>query len=175
MLSDCYGINYGIDSDDADMGKLTAANGKVYIEDGKLVFTLDIRFGPSVDKEKCKETLNANVESRGFTLKTTKGGTSFKIDPANPLAVAFIESYRRYSGKPDASYFYMSGGTYSKVMQPEVVSFSTGVTCSGYVARLGLPAGHGNCHEADETLGKAELIKGLCILGGIITDFDKAY
>jgi len=175
MLSDCYGINLGIENEDPDMGKLTCANGKVYTEDGCLVYTLDIRFGPGVDRDAYKLQLAQNVESRGFTANNSKGSKSFKIDPENPLSVAVIEAYRKASGKSDAMPFFMSGGTYSKHMQPESISFSTGVHVGGYSARMNLPAGHGGVHEADENLGKEELLKGLSILGMMLRDIDLAY
>lgn len=175
ILDDCWGEKLGVAANDPDMGRLTIANGMVWCEDGHLVLTFDCRFGPSVNKDEKKAQMGALLEARGFDFKPAKGGNSFRIDPENPLAKAFLASYRKYSGNPEASYYYMSGGTYSKILNPESISFSTGVTYGAFVSRLGLGAGHGKAHEADEVLGKEEYIVGLSILGGILADLDEAY
>ncbi len=175
MLSDCYGTSLGIADDDPDMSRLTAANGIVKTEDGRLTFTLDIRFGPGVDKSSAKETLAANVAARGFSLSATAGSTAFTISPDDPLAAAFLASYRRLCGKPDAKHFYMTGGTYSKILISACPSFTTGVALGSFVGRLGLGDGYGKCHEPDECLGKEEFLRGASLLGGIILDMDRAY
>ena len=175
ILDDCWGECLGAAADDPDMGRLTIANGMVWCEDGHLVFTFDCRFGPSVDKQAKKDQIASALDALGFDFFPTKGGTAFRIDPQDPLAVTFLDSFRRYSGKADATYYYMSGGTYSKVLWPECPSFSTGVSYGAYASRLGLGPGHGKIHEADEVLGKAEYLRGLSILAGILTDLDRAY
>lgn len=175
ILADCWGKSLDADADDPDMGKLTIANGMVWCEEGHLVFTFDCRFGPSVDKAAKKEQIRAALDARGFDFFPAKGGNSFRIDPESPLARTFLDSFRRHSGMPDAKFYYMSGGTYSKILTPEVPSFSTGVSYGAFVDRLGLGPGHGKVHEADEVLGKEELLRGLAILGGILVDLDAAY
>ena len=175
ILCDCLGNNLGLADDDPYMGRLTMGNGIVKLADGHLFFTLDIRFGPGVNREAKKADFVAAVAKKGFTATTSKGSVSFRLDENSTPARAFLDAYRKYSGNPDATYFYMSGGTYSKHLYPECSSFSTGMSLGKYIDRLGLPAGHGKCHESDECLGKPEFIRGIGVLGGIVLELDKSY
>ena len=172
ILGDPYGEYMGIAAEDPDMGRLGVANGKTYMDDGHIVFTFDIRFGPVYGKEELKSMVKSFLESKGFDVKCYIGTEAFKIDPENPYAITFLESYRRLTGHPDAKAFYMAGGTYSRHLEN---SFSTGATYGKFRARFPLPAGHGSAHESDEILGVSEWIEGMRIIGGILMDMDKAY
>lgn len=171
ILGDPYGEYLGIAFDDPDMKRLTVCNGMAKLRDGRLVFTMDIRFGPKYRKDEMKKMVSDSLEAKGFELTAFRGVESFKISPESPSAKAFLNAYRRITDKPDATYYYMRGGTYSRHLPN---SFSTGSYYGNFHQRLNLPAGHGCVHEADETLGIPEWISGISILSGILAELDKS-
>lgn len=170
ILGDPYGEYLGIAFEDPDMKRLTVCNGMVRKKDGRLFFTFDIRFGMKYRKDEMKEMVRKSLDEKGFELTGFRGVEAFKIDPESPSAKAFIESYRRISGKPDAKWYYMAGGTYSRHLPN---SFSTGIYEGDFSRRMGFSSGFGGPHQADEVLGIPEWFIGVSTIGALLTELDK--
>lgn len=168
---DPYGEGLGIAITDDVQGKLTSANGIVRTVDGRIEFTLDIRYGKVQDRDELKEKLRAFFDAQGFDFRSTTGTNAFRIDPDDPLGKVVVESYREFSGNPEATYYYMTGGTYAKYLPH---AFAVGVYSGNFLKWANFPAGHGKAHESDEAIGLAEYKKGAGILAGMLLRLDGA-
>lgn len=167
-LSDTDGTALGIAENDPTLGELTVANGIVRLDEGRLVFTLDIRHGESITGETLMARLMRCFEPNGFCAEVHSDAPAFTIPADDPLAQAMLRAYREASGDPAGKPYYMNGGTYCKYLPH---AFATG-TSRHAGAYLTLPKGHGNAHEADECLSVEGWLNGCAILCGMALRLD---
>ena len=165
-LGDVRGEAIGIAAYDETLGWLSVANGIVKIdESGKILYTLDIRYGPKPGLAAVKKQLDEIYSKRGWTVRGVRGSDALVIPTDDPTAVRLIALYRELTGNETAKPYYMTGGTYAKYLPN---AFATGVSRGEFRAALGLPEGHGRAHEADECLGVSAYAEGAGILAAMI-------
>ena len=162
-LSTCDGSALGYDSQDPVLGDLTSANGIVRLTEGRVMFTLDIRHGVTIDSERIRECLMRGLGAQ-FELLVYGDAIAFTIDPQNRFALAIMDAFRSATGETEAKHFYMKGGTYCKYLPN---AFATGASYRGEAGELELPAGHGGAHQSDERVNINGLLNGTAILGQI--------
>lgn len=149
LLSDTDGTVLGIKRSDPHFTPLTAANGIVKCVDGRLSFSLDIRYGTAIDSEEMVRTLAATAEEYEFTLKTLENKAGFLLPLGSPFDKTILDVCERHSGERPTP-FLMGGGTYARYLT-NAYSMATSVpyVADPYVC----PAeGHGGAHQADEHL-----------------------
>ncbi len=149
LLSDTDGGALGIKKPDPHFTPLTAANGIVKCVDGRLSFSLDIRYGTAIDGEEMVGVLAAKAEEYGFALETVENKPGFLLPLGSPFDKAISAACKAHSGVHRAP-FLMGGGTYARYLK-NAYSVATHVpyVADPYVS----PAdGHGGAHQADEHL-----------------------
>lgn len=169
-LSDTDGTALGIANSDPVLGELTSANGIVRLEDGRLMFTLDIRHGESVTGAELMGRLEETLAPRGLHVQVHSDSRAFTIDANDPLTVAVEAAYRAASGDQTGKPYYMSGGTYCKYIPR---AYATGTCRGGDASVLNLPKGHGGAHSADECLSVDGWLEGCRILSSMALALDK--
>jgi succinyl-diaminopimelate desuccinylase len=165
-IEDCHGGNLHIASE-GQFGKLTCANGITRIEDGHLVFTLDIRYGTEMDGAECANRLRASLEALGFTMEIKENKEGFLLDKSAPELQIILNVCRELFNKPEAKPLRMSGGTYARMLDN---AYSIDNTPGPRVE--GLPKGHGGAHQSDEALSIESLLKGAECLALMIARLD---
>lgn len=167
-LGDVRGEGLGIAADDATLGPLSVANGIVRTdEEGRIVFTLDIRYGKNPGLAAVREKLDKLFTGRGWSVSGVRGTDALVVPLDDGNAQRIMTVFRELTGKEDAKPYYMTGGTYAKYLPH---AYATGVSFGDYRSTLGLPAGHGGAHEADEALGVEAYTRGAGILSAIVLD-----
>lgn len=169
-LSDTDGTALGIANSDPVLGNLTVANGIVRLEDGRLLFTLDIRHGEAVTGEQILETLEKTLAPCGLHAQAHSVSRAFTIDANDPLTQAVEAAYRAASGDQTGKPYYMSGGTYCKYIPR---AYATGTCRGGDAGVLNLPKGHGGAHSADECLSVEGWLNGCQILCSMALALDE--
>lgn len=167
-LADHNGHALGIAFTDERLGALTSANGIVRIEDGHLLFTLDIRCGTLLTHEEIAKRVEAAVSEGGFKGTVRDSSAAFSIDENHPMAQAMLNTFRTITGKTESKPFYMKGGTYCKYLPN---AFSTN-TCTAGIEAANLPFGHGGAHQADECLNIEGFYEGIVILTAMALALD---
>lgn len=171
-IGDCFGENLDIASEGA-FGKLTCANGIAKIEDdGKLMFTLDIRYGNEVDPEKTERNLVEALDRLGFVAEIESNDEGFLLDESGKDMEIILSSCRDVSGIADAMPYKTYGGTYARRLKN---AFAISHSAPWSRADLGLPAGHGGAHQSDESLSIEAFIGGIKTLALILGRLDAHY
>lgn len=170
-LSDTNGAALGVADHDDVLGDLTVANGIARTENGRFMFTLDIRHGEHVSGAEITAKLREWFGARGFSIGIHGDSSAFTIPEAHPLAQALLETFRAASGNPDARPYYMGGGTYCKYLPN---AFTIGTTMGGDARALNLPAGHGECHAPDEYLCIDGFVRASAMIAAMTLALDEA-
>ena len=148
------GEGLGINCADGPFGPLTIIGGRIYMEDGKMVQTLDSRFPTCIDGEKIAASIRAAIGT-GAELVDEKTAKPFYIEADTPAIKACIETYNEVTGE-NAIPFTMGGGTYARHF-PYAVSF--GPEHNDMV----LPEFGGPMHGANEAAPIDKLLEALKI------------
>ena len=164
-----YGENLDIFSTGV-FGNITCANGIVKIVDGKLFFTLDIRYGNEVNSKKTIENLTAALDKLGFTVEINENDEGFLLDESGKPMEIILRSCREVCGAPDAQPYKTYGGTYARRLKN---AFAISHCSPWDRETLGLPAGHGDVHQSDEALKVDALLDGVKYLALMIARLDE--
>ena len=148
------GEGLGINCADGPFGPLTIIGGRIYMEDGKMVQTLDSRFPTCIDGEKIAASIRAAIGT-GAELVDEKTAKPFYIEADTPAIKACIETYNEVTGE-NATPFTMGGGTYARHF-PYAVSF--GPEHNDMI----LPEFGGPMHGANEAAPIDKLLEALKI------------
>ena len=148
------GEGLGINCADGPFGPLTIIGGRIYMEDGKMVQTLDSRFPTCINGEKIAASIRAAIGT-GAELVEEKTAEPFYIEADTPAIKACIETYNEITGE-NAIPFTMGGGTYARHF-PYAVSF--GPEHNDMV----LPEFGGPMHGANEAAPIDKLLEALKI------------
>ena len=120
LHSSTAGTGLGIDCADGPFGPLTIIGGRIYMEDGKLVQTIDSRFPTCTNSEKLTAQITAAL-GEGAKLEDVDAAEPFYIEADSPAICACIDTYNEVTGE-NATPFTMGGGTYARHF-PYAVSF----------------------------------------------------
>ena len=154
LLNVPAGTGLGIDCADGPFGPLTIIGGRIYMEDGKLVQTIDSRFPTCTNGEKLTAQVTAAL-GEGAKLEDVDAAEPFYIAADSPAIRACIDTYNEVTGE-NATPFTMGGGTYARHF-PYAVSF--GPEHSDMV----LPEFGGPMHGANEAAPIDKLLEALKI------------
>ena len=160
LLADCNGAALGVPLADPAFGALTAANGIVRTESGKLSLSFDVRFGCSVT---CEDVL-AKIEqhtSDAWQAQNIRATDGFLLDPEGETAKKILDVYRTVSGNKEAEPFLMGGGTYARHLKN---AYSVGTVAWYRCKSPALPKGHGGAHQSDEFLCIDAFLEAIKIL-----------
>lgn len=170
-LTDDYGTALGIASTGA-FGQLTCVNGITRIEeDGRLFFTLDIRFGNEIAAEDILSHMTSALDALGFAVKVEENSGGFLLDESGKDLQLILRACRDAAGQEDAVPFKMYGGTYARYLKNAYALSHSGPWDKSV---LGLAAGRGGAHQSDECLCVEALLRGICTLALIVARLDES-
>ena len=148
------GEGLGIAYADGPFGPLTIIGGRIYMENGRLVQTIDSRFPTCTDGEKLTAQITAAL-GEGAKLEDAEAAEPFYIEADSPAIQACISTYNEVTGE-NATPFTMGGGTYARHF-PYAVSFGP------EHADLPLPEFGGPMHGANEAAPLNKLLEAVKI------------
>ena len=154
LHSSTAGEGLGIQCADGPFGPLTIIGGRVYMENGRIVQTLDSRFPTCTDGETIEKQIRAAIGS-GAELTDIGVNKPFYIEADTPAIKACIDTYNEVTGD-HATPFTMGGGTYARHF-PYAVSFGP------EHAELPIPEFGGPMHGANESAPIDKLLEALKI------------
>ena len=154
LHSSTAGEGLGIQCADGPFGPLTIIGGRIYMENGRIVQTLDSRFPTCTDGETIEKQIEAAIGS-GAELTDIGVNKPFYIEADTPAIKACIDTYNEVTGD-HATPFTMGGGTYARHF-PYAVSFGP------EHAELPIPEFGGPMHGANESAPIDKLLEALKI------------
>ena len=154
LHSSTAGEGLGIQCADGPFGPLTIIGGRIYMENGRIVQTLDSRFPTCTDGETIEKQIRAAIGS-GAELTDIGVNKPFYIEADTPAIKACIDTYNEVTGD-HATPFTMGGGTYARHF-PYAVSFGP------EHAELPIPEFGGPMHGANESAPIDKLLEALKI------------
>ena len=158
ILSDDYGASLGIDSVDPHFGKTTATCGMVSVREGRLGFTLDIRYGTVMSGDAVESAVAEKLSSLGLAAEWGENREGFSISEDSPAAKALMDTYRQLSGQTQLRPIYSGGGTYARHLKN---AFSMGCEAPYKKKSLPMQAGHGEVHQSDEQISLEGLLESI--------------
>lgn len=172
-MQDDYGTAFGIAHTDSRFGRLTCANGRVWMQNGRIVYTFDIRYGVEFDAKALEEKAITRVQSVGhdWDCEILENKEGFHIAEGLAFTDLLLSVYREASGQSDAEPFRMSGGTYARYL-PNAYSIGTFASYAGTPPTL--PEGHGQVHGKDEYISIPMLKEAICITAAMLAECDAA-
>lgn len=170
-LSDTNGTALGVADHDGVLGDLTTANGIARTENGRFMFSLDIRHGEHASGAEIAAKLRQWFGARGFSISVHSDSAAFTIPENHLFAQALLKTFRAASGNPDARPYYMGGGTYCRYLRS---AFAVGTSMGGDARALNLPAGHGECHAPDEYISIDGFVRAGAMIAAMTLALDEA-
>ena len=169
VIGDYYGGTVGIASTGV-FGNLTSANGITRVEkDGRLYFTLDIRYGSETNLGIMAPAMTAALDRLGYEMEIHEDDPGFLLDENGREMEIVLGVCRACGNKPEAMPFKMGGGTYArKLRNAFAISHSLPLT----EEKPELPAGHGGAHQSDEFLNVENLLGGIWAIACMIAGLD---
>lgn len=144
LFADCHGSGLGIACEDEPSGKLTAIGGKLRMEQGQLVQTLDIRYPITAESGKLISALRNTVSRAGFSADKLTDSPPLYYPPDHPMIKLLNDTCNQVLGL-DLKPYVIGGGTYARKL-PMAVAY-------GHLLR-GRPrpggSGKGGGHQVDE-------------------------
>lgn len=145
--SDGYGKTIGMARGDGISGSMTCAPTLLRLENDRMVITVNIRYHVTGDSEEILEDFRKVAAPYGLTVEMTTDSKPNWEDPNAPWPRYLTEVYADVMGQRQEPYT-MGGGTYARKV-PNAVGFGPGLPKN--LSVLGLPEGHGECHQPDES------------------------
>lgn len=135
-----YGEKMGVACSDEDCGPLTLNVGKVYAEDGKLVFCCDSRIPVSFTIESIEEKVQAKVAGTGFVYEQASTERPLYVPRDSQLVKTLMEAYSKVTGDFESQPQSSGGATYSRAIN----------NCVAFGCLL--PSQEDTMHQANEYL-----------------------
>ena len=145
--SDGYGKTIGMERADEESGPMTCAPTMLAFEDGRMKVTVNIRYPISMKGSEIAEDLGKKAAEYGLTVEDVNDSAPNREDPNGVWEQYLTTTFEEVMGERWEPYV-MSGGTYARKV-PNAVGFGPGLPKDLTV--LGLPDGHGECHQPDES------------------------
>jgi succinyl-diaminopimelate desuccinylase len=169
VLLDIYGEKTGIATEDAEFGKLTCSNGIVKTEDGKIFFTLDIRFGGKRFVSQLENTLTSTFEQMDYEVEFLLGRNAHIIAEDNPYVQTCMDVYKEFTGDTLAKTRINAGGTYAMRL-PCAVEIGTTTIWGAFKE---MPNGHGGAHQPDECISIDGFLEAIELTALMVLACDK--
>lgn len=144
---DGYGKALGIAREDEPSGAMTCAPTRLYFMDGCMAITVNIRYPITMKSEAIVRDLESAAKRYGIYVAAVDDSKPNYEDPNGRWAQYLTDCYAEVMDERKEPYV-MSGGTYAREI-PNAVGFGPGLPKDLTV--LGLPEGHGECHQPDES------------------------
>lgn len=145
--SDGYGTAIHMARSDNESGPMTCAPTMLSLEDGCMKIAVNIRYPITMTSDRILADLEKQVAPYGLTVSIIEDSAPNHEDPHSPWLQYLTDVYADVMGERLEPYV-MSGGTYARKV-PNAVGFGPGLPKDLTV--LGLPDGHGECHQPDES------------------------
>ena len=169
VIADYFGGAVGIASCGV-FGNLTSANGiSRVLDDGRLYFTLDIRYGSETNLSIMAPAMTAALDRFGFEMEVHEDDPGFLLDENGREMEIVLNTCRACGNKPEAMPFKMGGGTYARKLRN---AFAISHSLPLMDAKPELPAGHGGAHQSDEVLNAENLLGGIWAIACMIAGLD---
>ncbi|MDO4298737.1 MAG: M20/M25/M40 family metallo-hydrolase [Lachnospiraceae bacterium] len=169
VSADGYGEKAGIACEDEISGKLTCNAGVVSMQEDRIRLELDIRYPVTKKTEDFLPGLQKKAEEAGFCMQEFRDSPPYYIDRKHPFVQVLMDAWSEVTGQSGEP-FVMGGGTYARHI-PNTVAFGPGTERDFSIP--GLPAGHGNCHCADEAESIENLKQAVYIYINALMKIDK--
>ena len=154
LHSSTAGEGLGIATSDGPFGPLTIIGGRMYMQDGRMVQTMDSRYPTSTNGGTIAAAIRQAIGD-GASLEDVDAADPFYIEADTPAIRACIDTYNEVTGK-DEKPFTMGGGTYARHF-PYAVSFGP------ESHDLVLPSFGGPMHGANESAPVDALLQSVKI------------
>lgn len=145
FLTHPSGVGLGIHGSDEPSRDLTCNIGIVDTKDGKITFTVNVRYPVTWKNNEIWDKLAAFTSAKGWTTDELRDSPGLYFPLDHPLVKTVVDVYEAETGERKAP-GVMGGGTYARAI-PNTVSIGTGW------------AGDGPAHETDEKLKVEHLFK----------------
>lgn len=144
---DGYGRSIGLDRADEPSGPMTCAPTVLSLENGCMQVIVNIRYPITLSGQDIIEDMRKKAAEYGLTVEEAEDRKPNREDPDGIWVQYLTECFAEVMGERQEPYV-MSGGTYARRV-PNAVGFGPGLPKDLTV--LGLPEGHGECHQPDES------------------------
>lgn len=146
--SDGYGRAFGVARRDEASGEMTCAPTLLRMtDDHRMQAAMNLRYPITADSADIVADVRKAAAPYGLTVEVTRDSKPNHEDPNAPWLQYLTDVYADVMGERKEP-FVMSGGTYARKV-PNAVGFGPGLPKDLTV--LGLPDGHGECHQPDES------------------------
>lgn len=145
--SDGYGRALGIDCSDQESGFLTCSPTLLSLQDGRMQVAMNLRYPITAKGQEILQNLGQKASEYGLTILQAKDSAPNYVDPRGAWVQFLVRACSEAMGTKQEPYT-MSGGTYARKL-PRAVGFGSGLAHD--ISVLGLPAGHGEYHQPDES------------------------
>ena len=155
---DANGKNFGIYVHSDTMVQMTVFARTIDMVDGCLRISLNFRYPIETTADRIIQQMSQVAEKYDMELDEIKRGVSpYLLDPNDPILQTLKNAANAVMGK-NAEPYTMGGGTYAHRL-PNAYAFGL----SGNSIPEDFPAGHGNVHGKDESVGIFNLKRGMKI------------
>lgn len=145
--ADSYGRALGVARSDEPSGDMTCAPTLLTMEDGRMKVSMNIRYPITIDGKIIASDLEKAAAAYGMCLTVKRDTAPNREDPKGAWVQFLSRVFADVTGKWEDPYV-MGGGTYARRI-PNAVGFGPGLPKD--MSSLGLPKGHGECHQSDES------------------------
>lgn len=155
---DTNGKQFGIYVESHTMKPLTVFAKSIDMADGHLCITLNIRYPIETTADRIIQQMSKMADNFGLELADTKIGMNpYLLDRNDPVLLMLNDASNSVTGRNDEPYT-LGGGTYAHRL-PNAYAFGM----SGNRIPADFPAGHGNVHGKDESVGIENLQRAMKI------------
>ena len=168
LLTSYDGAPLGINAYDEVFRDTTVTNGMLRVENGKLKFTLDIRYGKTYSTARMLEKIGSVLSENGISYEIKKYGEPSAISRDNKYVQACMQAYKEFTSEENAEPRINAGGTYSRYL-PSSCEIGTTLIWQS----VNLPSGHGGAHQADEYISIDGFLSALELIVKMLIECDK--
>ena len=155
---DITGKFLGIETNSEKLTPLTTCAKEVSMVDGCPAVTINIRYPIEITYEKIVETIGKIADRWDFEISSSKSGTEpYLLDGETDVVKMLCDIANEQTGS-DKPPYTLSGGTYAHRL-PNAYPYGA----SGSRKPADMPAGHGNAHGKDESVGLDRLQRAMRI------------
>lgn len=145
--ADSYGRALGLARSDEPSGDMTCAPTLLAMENGCMRVGMNIRYPITMDGDVIAADVERAAAAYGMRLEVKRDNAPNREDPGGAWVQFLSRVFADVTGRWEDPYV-MGGGTYARRI-PNAVGFGPGLPKD--MSHLGLPEGHGECHQSDES------------------------
>lgn len=97
-----------------EYGDSTLCNGMIYMKDGHVEGTIDLRLPVTMTTDDSVKKLEKNMNDEYGVLTDCHGGKPLFFDPESPMVTALVKAYAEVTGDTENKPMVIGGATYSK-------------------------------------------------------------